>query len=83
MKCVCLWVDSSHPKDKANITNCSLAGAVHKASGYCFSACVFVVTSLNPHARLLQVAEGIDENVEDLEMRLKTWRTRLRTLERG
>ncbi len=28
---------------------------------------MFVATSLDPHARLLQVAEDIDENVEDLE----------------
>ncbi len=60
-------MDSSHSKDKVNITNCGLAGALHKASSYCLSARVFVVTSLDPHARLLQVAEGIDDNVEDLE----------------
>ncbi len=55
--------------DKVNITNCGLAGALHKASSYCycFSALVFVVTSPDPNARLLHVAEDIDENVEDLE----------------
>ncbi len=77
--------------DKVNITNCGLAGALHKARSYCFSALVLAATSLDPHARLLQVAEGIDDNVENLEDGIDDIgdeiedmeESRLRTLERG